>query len=125
MSDWQRRPTKTMPHGFTAAVIGELVTAPEVLTKNPTEWPKIGAKLAVRHSEDQVSVVPVIAVGPVGDWLRKQKVGDVLYIGGHVKSATGHIEVFASEGKKATVRPPMSVLDQMFGGGGSPQGDDD
>lgn len=126
MEPWQQSAKrKTMPHGFTAVVVGEVVTAPEVLTKNPTEWPKIGCRVAVRHNEDQVSVVPIIAVGPVGDWLRKQKVGDTILVGGHAKFATGMLELFATEAKKATVRPASSILDQMFGGGGAPMGDDD
>lgn len=115
---------KLMPHGFTAVIVGEVVTTPEVMTKNPTEWPKIGCKVAVRHNEDQTSVVPIVAVGPVGEFLRKCKMGDTILVGGHLKAATGQVELFALEAKKATVQRQAHPFDLLFGGG-SPMGDDD
>ena len=126
MSSWaQPAKRKMMPHGFTAAVVGEVVTAPEVLTKNPCEWPKVGCKVAVRHNEDQTSVVLVVAVGPVAEFVRKQKLGATVMVAGHLKFATGSLELFALEAKSAVQQPRMMTLGDIIGGMGMPPMEDD
>jgi hypothetical protein len=115
--EWKvaKRKTRAPAHSATIALTGDIAERARVISPNPTEWPKVGCVIVVRHNEDQQTAFMVTSIGPVAEKMLAMATGTVR-VTGQVKASKGKLEVFATDFERAgAAGRPQSGFFSVFG----------